>query len=216
MKHVQAIMNRLARTFGYEEAVLTEIGRRTRDPFRVLISCLLSLRTRDETTAGASKRLFALARKPHSMRKLSIAMIEKAIYPVGFYHTKARNLIKVCDQLISDHGAQVPDTIDELVTLPGVGRKTANIVMVYGFQKPGLPIDTHCHRIPNRIGWVKTRTPDQTETVLREQLPAKYWMAFNDLIVQFGQKICKPIGPRCTECPIEKYCRKVGVKPGKG
>jgi endonuclease-3 len=182
----------------------------------VLISCLLSLRTRDETTAGASRRLFALASKPHTMRKLSIATIEKAIYPVGFYHTKARNIVKVCDQLIQDHGAQVPDTIDELVTLTGVGRKTANIVMVYGFQKRALPIDTHCHRIPNRIGWVKTRTPEQTEVVLRRELPGKYWMAFNDFFVQFGQKICKPIGPRCSKCPIEKYCLKVGVKPGKG
>lgn len=211
LKHLRAIMNRLALEMGFEEPSLTKIGRRTRDPFRVLISCILSLRTRDETTSAASKRLFDLAKDPKGMVRLSSKVIEKAVYPVGFYRTKARTILKICNILLEKHEGRVPETLDGLLALPGVGRKTANIVQVYGFQKPGLPIDTHCHRIPNRIGWIKTKTPDETERVLRERLPEKYWMIFNDLFVQFGQNVCKPIGPRCPVCVIEKLCAKEGV-----
>lgn len=211
LKHLRAIMNRLALEMGFEEPSLTKIGRRTRDPFRVLISCILSLRTRDETTSAASKRLFDLAKNPEGMVQLPPKVIEKAIYPVGFYRTKARTIRNICKILLNEHEGRVPETIEGLLALPGVGRKTANIVQVYGFQNPGLPIDTHCHRIPNRIGWIRTKTPDETERVLRERLPRKYWMIFNDLFVQFGQNVCKPIGPRCPACVIEKYCAKVGV-----
>lgn len=213
LKHLRAIMNRISHELGYDEPVLTRIARKTRDPFQVLISCLLSLRTRDETTAAASKRLFAICDDPKRMKRLSPARIEKAIYPVGFYKTKARRIIEICGLLLDEHDGRVPDTLEGLLALPGVGPKTANIVIVYGFGKPGLPIDTHCHRIPNRIGWIETKTPEETEQVLRKELPRKYWMLFNDLFVQFGQNMCKPIGPKCPKCVIAKYCEKRGVKP---
>lgn len=213
LDHVRAIMNRLSGEKGFAIPPVTEIAERTRDPFQVLISCLLSLRTRDETTGPASERLFALARTPERMKRLDPDKIAETIYPVGFYKTKALRIIEICEILDDLHGGQVPDTMDGLLSLPGVGRKTANIVIVYGFGKPGLPIDTHCHRIPNRIGWVTTKTPDETERVLREELPRRYWNAFNDLFVQYGQNICKPIGPRCDICVIEEFCMKRGVKP---
>ncbi len=212
LKHLHAIMNRVSRELGFETPSLTRIARETRDPFCVLISCILSLRTRDETTDKASARLFALAQRADKMVRLSPGRIEKAIYPVGFYRTKAVRIIEICRILLDEYGGRVPDDLDTLLTLPGVGRKTANIVLVYGFNKDALPIDTHCHRIPNRIGWIKTKTPEQTEQVLREKLPLRYWQAFNDLFVQFGQNICKPIGPRCDICPIAAFCRKVEVK----
>ncbi|MBU0756414.1 MAG: endonuclease III [Planctomycetes bacterium] len=211
LKHLRAIMDRITVKLGFEEPSLTEISRKTRDPFQVLISCILSLRTRDETTRAASKRLFTRCDTPQRMQRLKPGTIEKAIYPVGFYRTKALRIIEICKKLIKDHEGRVPDTLEELLALPGVGPKTANIVLVYGFRKPGLPIDTHCHRIPNRIGWVKTKTPEETEQVLRKTLPKKYWMSFNDCFVQFGQNVCKPIGPRCNECVIEKFCEKNGV-----
>ncbi len=213
LEHVRAIMNRLSSESGFAVPPVTEIAERTRDPFQVLISCILSLRTRDETTGPASERLFELARTPETMRRLDPETIAKTIYPVGFYNTKAKTIIEICRLLIERHGGRVPDAMNDLLSLPGVGRKTANIVIVYGFGKPGLPIDTHCHRIPNRIGWVTTKTPDETERVLREELPRRYWNAFNDLFVQYGQNICKPIGPRCDICVIEKYCSKRDIKP---
>jgi endonuclease-3 len=208
-------MNRIPGCLGLDTAVLTKIGEKTRDPFQVLISCVLSLRTRDETTAAASKRLFALAKKPRTLLRLSPVEIEKAIYPVGFYKTKAQRILEICNCLLDEHGGKVPEEMDALLALPGVGPKTANIVLVYGFKKPGLPIDTHCHRIPNRIGWIRTKAPEETEQVLRRELPEKYWMVFNDYFVRFGQNICKPIGPLCHDCGIEPYCRKVGVKAGR-
>lgn len=211
LKHLRAIMNRISAELGSSEPSLTEISRTTRDPFQVLISCILSLRTRDETTRAASQRLFARADTPQRMQRLQPATIAKAIYPVGFYRTKAARIIEICRRLLSEHRGMVPHTLEELLALPGVGPKTANIVLVYGFHKPGLPIDTHCHRIPNRIGWIRTRTPEQTEQVLRKELPPRYWMSFNDCFVRFGQTICKPIGPRCEACVIESYCEKVGV-----
>lgn len=204
-------MNRISSDLGLEEPSLTEISRKTRDPFQVLISCILSLRTRDETTRAASKRLFAICKTAGAMEKLSSRTIEKAIYPVGFYRTKSVRIIEICRRIRIEHNGNVPDTLEELLTLPGVGRKTANIVLVYGFHKPGLPIDTHCHRIPNRIGWISTRTPEETEKVLRTSLPKKYWMLFNDYFVQFGQQVCTPISPFCNRCVIRRFCRKVGV-----
>lgn len=212
LRNVRAIMSRVSRKMGYATPSVTEIANKTRDPFRVLISCILSLRTRDETTTAASKRLFAIARAPRPMSRLPVEVIEKAIYPVGFYRTKAQRIIEISRILLDEHGGRVPDEMDALLALPGVGRKTANIVLVYGFNLPALPIDIHCHRIPNRIGWIKTKTPEQTEQVLRKELPKRYWLVFNDVFVQFGQNVCKPIGPRCGTCPIEKYCDKVGVK----
>ncbi len=190
----------------FREPIVTRISRR-RDPYQVLVSCILSLRTRDETTSEASRRLFGVARRPEEMIRLSEKEIEKLIYPVGFYKTKAKNIKKISKILIEKYGSKVPSELDELMKLPGVGRKTANIVVVFGYDKTGLPIDTHCHRIPNRLGWVKTKMPEQTEFALRKLIPKTHWKKFNDIFVTFGQNICKPIRPLCERCPITKYCK---------
>jgi len=185
---------------------------RSRDPYRVLISCLLSLRTKDEVTAVASKRLFARASTPETMVQLTKEEIEALIYPVGFYHRKAEQIREISRTLIDEHDSNVPDTLDELLKLKGVGRKTANIVITMGFHKQGIAVDTHVHRISNRLGLVKTKTPEQTEFALRDILPKKHWIVFNNLLVMHGQKICTPISPRCSICPISEYCDRVGVE----
>lgn len=188
------------------------IGHYTESPFTVLISCLLSLRTQDKTTDAASERLFQLARTPQAMAKLPTSLIEKTIYPVGFYKTKAKNIKKICRRLLSQDNGRVPDDIDALLSLPGVGRKTANLVVTLGYQKPGICVDTHVHRITNRWGYVQTKTPEQTERTLRQKLPQRYWIIINDLLVAYGQNLCKPISPFCSQCKIRKYCDRVGVK----
>ena len=193
----------------WQEPVL---GHYKRDPFTVLIACVLSLRTQDKTTEAASRRLFRLADNPHQMAKLTPAAIRKTIYPVGFYKTKAENIKKICKILNKDHSGMVPDDIDTLLSLPGVGRKTANLVVTLGFNKPGICVDTHVHRITNRWGYVKTKTPDQTEQALRDKLPARYWITINDMLVTYGQNCCKPISPFCSQCRIEKYCGRHGVE----
>lgn len=180
-------------------------------PFLVLISCLLSLRTKDETTAAASGRLFDLAENPQDMLRLSIAQIEKAIYPVGFYRTKARRIKGICRDLIGIFSSRVPDNMEDLLTLKGVGRKTANLVLTEGFGKLGVCVDTHVHRISNRLGVCDTRSPDDTEACLRNKLPKRYWIEYNKLLVTWGQNICKPVSPLCSACAIDKYCRKIGV-----
>ena len=182
-----------------------------RDPFKVLISCILSLRTKDEVTGAASRRLFGLAGTPETLAKLPVKKIEKAIYPVGFYRTKARNIRSICQTLITHYSSRVPDEIDELLKLKGVGRKTANLVVTLGYRKPGICVDTHVHRISNRLGYIKTRTPEETEQVLREKLPPKYWMIWNDLLVTYGQNLCRPISPLCSQCRLTPYCNRVGV-----
>ena len=193
----------------------TAIGRlaeRSRDPFRVLIACLLSLRTKDETTGPASERLFALADSPAKMLRLTPKQIERAIFPVGFYRTKARVVLGVSRDLIERFGGEVPASIDALLTLKGVGRKTANLVVTRGFNKPGICVDTHVHRISNRLGYVRTGNPEKTEAALRAKLPRRYWIGYNDLLVSFGQNICLPVSPRCSECPVGGLCPRVGVK----
>jgi endonuclease-3 len=187
------------------------VGHYTQTPFTVLISCVLSLRTQDKTTDAASKRLFKLARTPKTMVKLAVKTIERTIYPVGFYKTKAVNIHKICKLLLSQFKGRVPAEIGELLKLPGVGRKTANLVVTLGYGKPGICVDTHVHRIPNRWGYVQTKTPEQTEMVLREKLPLEYWIIINDLLVSFGQNLCKPISPLCSQCKIKRYCDRVGV-----
>lgn len=194
------------KTGDFKNPIVTEIASKTRDPFKVLISCLLSLRTKDAVTEKASERLFKIADTPEKLSSLPLEKIEEAIYPVGFYKTKARRIKEISKIIKEKYGSKVPDNFEELLKLKGVGRKTANIVMVYGFGKEGLPIDTHCHRIPNRLGWIRTKNPEQTERELRKLLPKKYWFEFNDLFVQFGQNICRPIKPLCNICPIKKYC----------
>jgi endonuclease-3 len=187
------------------------VGHYRADPFRTLISCLLSLRTKDETTRPASERLFRLARSPAQLLKLSTSTIERAIYPVGFYRTKARTLHAVCRTLLERYGGQVPSDLDELLTIKGVGRKTANLVITLAFRKDGICVDTHVHRISNRWGYVTTKTPEQTEMALRRKLPRRYWQIYNDLLVSFGQNLCHPTSPWCSRCPLSRACPKVGV-----
>jgi endonuclease III len=196
----------------WRPTALAVVAERSRDPFRVLIACLLSLRTKDETTEAASTRLFALADTPDAMRRLRPAQIERAIFPVGFYRTKARVLLGVCRDLVERFGSKVPDRIDQLLTLNGVGRKTANLVVTQAFNKPGICVDTHVHRISNRLGYVTTRTPEETEKALRAKLPRRYWIGYNDLLVAFGQNVCQPVSPRCSECPVRAPCPRVGVR----
>lgn len=184
---------------------------REKDPFKVLISCILSLRTQDKTTGEASARLFSLADSPGDMLRLDAATIEKAIYPAGFYRNKAAAILKISEMLVSLHGGRVPDELDELLKLPGVGRKTANLVVTIGFGKPGICVDTHVHRIVNRWGYVATKTPEKTEAALREKLPERYWVEINDLLVTFGQNQCKPLSPLCSSCMVREYCDMVGV-----
>ncbi|MEK7373320.1 MAG: endonuclease III [candidate division NC10 bacterium] len=195
----------------WRPTALAEVAQRRRDPFRVLIACLLSLRTRDETTGPASERLFALADTPAAMLRLSASRIERAIFPVGFYRTKARVILGVCRDLVEHFGSRVPDTIDELLTLKGVGRKTANLVVTVGFGKPGICVDIHVHRISNRLGYVRTRAPEETEVALRARLPRRYWIGYNDLLVSFGQNVCVPVSPKCSICPVRGLCPRVGV-----
>jgi endonuclease-3 len=191
------------------------VGHYSRSPFTVLISCLLSLRTQDKTTGEASARLFKLAKTPRTMAELSAAQIEKAIYPVGFYKTKAKNIEKICRSIISESSGRVPEDIDTLLKLPGVGRKTANLVVTLGYNKPGICVDTHVHRITNRWGYVQTKTPEKTEAALRDKLPKRYWIIINDLLVTYGQNICKPISPFCSQCKIQRYCDRVGVNKSR-
>jgi endonuclease-3 len=195
----------------WQTPIVTLMAETYESPFRVLISCVLSLRTQDATTAKASHRLFAVADSPDAMRKLTVKKIEKLIYPVGFYKTKAKNIREICSILINQYRGKVPDEIAELLKLKGVGRKTANLVVTLGYHKPGICVDTHVHRISNRWGYVKTMTPEKSEFALRAKLPKRYWIEYNDLLVSFGQHLCRPISPVCSQCPIAKYCSRIGV-----
>jgi len=195
----------------WETPIVTLMAETYESPFRVLISCILSLRTQDSTTAQASHRLFALADTPRKMVKLPAKTIEKTIFPVGFYRTKAKVIREICKVLLRDYSGKVPDDIDELLKLKGVGRKTANLVVTLGYKKPGICVDTHVHRISNRWGYIRTKNPHETEFALREKLPKQYWIEYNDLLVSFGQHLCRPISPLCSQCPVRKYCDRVGV-----
>lgn len=187
----------------------------TRNPFKVLISTILSLRTKDETTAVASKRLFSKSSTPEEMIKLGEKRIGELIYPVGFYNVKSKNILEISKVLVSQYNSKVPDEIDELLKFNGVGRKTANLVVTLGFGKPGICVDIHVHRISNRLGYIKTKTPDQTEKELRDKLPKRYWIDYNFLLVSFGQHLCRPVSPFCSKCPVEKYCMKVDVSKSR-
>ena len=200
----------------WEEPVLGVVARESnRDPFRILISCLLSLRTKDKTTNEASVRLYALAHHPATMLALPLRKIERAIYPVGFYRTKAKSIHAICHRLLDVYGGIVPESIDELVTLSGVGRKTANLVVTVAYGKPGICVDIHVHRISNRWGYVRTKTPEETEQALRRKLPAQHWITFNDLLVPYGQHLCQPVSPFCSQCKLTEYCDRVGVKKSR-
>jgi endonuclease-3 len=197
---------------GWNAPVVALMAAEKREPYLVLIGCLLSLRTRDETTAVVAPRLFAAAETPESMVKLTIDQITQLIRPVGFYRAKAHIIRDVSRDLIERFSGEVPATIDELLTLKGVGRKTANLVVTQAFKKPGICVDTHVHRISNRWGFVKTTTPEKTEEALREVLPRRYWIEYNELLVAFGQTLCQPVSPWCSRCPVARYCPRIGVK----
>jgi endonuclease III len=181
-------------------------------PFETLISTILSLRTKDKVTEEASRKLLARAPKPEILAAMSVEEIEPLIYPVGFYHTKAKNLIEIGRRLQADYGGQVPRSMEELLALPGVGRKTANLVLTVGFGDFGICVDTHVHRISNIWGYVQTHTPDDTEFALRKKLPQRHWITYNDILVTFGQNLCVPASPWCSKCPVAVYCPRIGLK----
>lgn len=195
----------------WRNPVVTEYARRNATPFMVLIATILSLRTKDACTAEASARLFDLARTPHEMLQLSRDRIAAAIFPVGFYNTKAATILEICRRLIDDYGGEVPDDVDELTKLKGVGRKTANLVVTLGYARPGICVDVHVHRITNRWGYLATRTPDETEQTLRGRLPREYWIPINDWLVAYGQRVCTPVSPWCSKCRVARWCGRVGV-----
>lgn len=179
------------------------------DPYLVLIGCILSLRTNDKTTYPATLRMLELAKTPQEMCKISPEILAKAIYPVGFYENKAKQIIELSRKIVEELDGKVPDEIEDLIKFNGVGRKTANLVLAKGFNKPAICVDVHVHRIFNRLGYIKTKTPEETEFALREKLPVKYWLDINTIIVTHGQNVCKPQNPSCENCPISKYCAKI-------
>lgn len=180
-----------------------------KNPYLVLIACILSLRTNDKTTYPATLRMLKLAKTPKEMKNVSVEELAKAIYPVGFYENKAKQIVEFSTTIDEELDGVVPDEIEELIKFKGVGRKTANLVLSLGFNKPAICVDVHVHRIFNRLGYINTKTPEETEFALREKLPVKYWIDINTLLVTHGQNICKPTKPKCSECPIEKYCAKI-------
>lgn len=209
---IRAAVQRLRRAVSqWKVPIVTEISRDSRDPFRVLISTVLSLRTKDETTADATYRLFDIADNPTDMLTIPEKRLARTIYPVGFYNVKARQILEICQRLINDFDSVVPRDIDTLGAFPGVGRKTANLVVTLGHGLPGICVDIHVHRISNRWGYVNTKTPDKTEMVLREILPRAYWIEYNDLLVTFGQNCCAPVSPHCSRCPLADICPRRGV-----
>jgi len=184
----------------------------TARPFRILIATILSARTKDENTTKAADKLFKLYGTPQKLAKAKVKDVEKVIKSVGFYHVKSKRIIEVANLILSKYNGKVPADIDKLVDLPGVGRKTANCVLVYAFEKPAIPVDTHVHRISNRLGLVDTKTPEETEMALREKIPKKYWLDINNTFVMYGQNICKPISPMCDVCKIRKTCNYFQTK----
>ena len=196
----------------YKIPVVDLIEIQTDDPFKVLVATILSARTKDETTAKACERLFEKVKSLEDLEKLNAKEIQKLIYPVGFYKTKAKHLKKLPGILKEEFNGKIPNEIDDLLKLPGVGRKTANLVRAVAFNKDGICVDIHVHRITNRLGYVKTKTPLETEMKLREKLPKEYWEKINSLFVAFGQHLCRPISPHCSRCHIIKYCNQVDVK----
>ncbi|HOJ44150.1 MAG TPA: endonuclease III [Syntrophorhabdaceae bacterium] len=193
--------------------VITELSQKKDvDPFVILIGTILSLRTKDETTRKAMERLFKRARTPEEMLMFKNEALEQLIYPVGFYKKKAKTIKDISKTIIERYNGKVPDELEELLKIKGVGRKTANLVITEGFSKPGICVDTHVHRISNRLGVIKTKNPHETEYALRDTLPEKYWNIYNALLVTFGQYVCKPISPHCSLCPLGHICKRIGVR----
>ncbi len=205
-------MQILANHFDYTERTTLNRMRKKPDPFKILISCLLSLRTKDSNTESVSDKLFRVADTPQQIASMPIKKLEKIIYSSGHYKKKARTLKHVSKIILKKYKGKIPNTKEELLSIKGIGPKTANIVLCFAYNQTVLPIDTHCHRIPNRLGWLSTKNPEDTEKKLEKILPKKYWREFNGIFVLFGKTICQPVSPWCSKCPIEKYCKKVGVE----
>ena len=207
IKVMDRIMRRLASSYDIDRFVRNNGP----DPFRILIGCVISLRTKDEVSYAATDRLFERASSPETMSKVRQATIARLIYPAGFYNRKAEQIREISKILVAEYGGRVPDSLESLLKLPGVGRKTANLVVTLGFGKPGICVDIHVHRISNRLGWVETSHPDETEQVLRAILPRRHWIPINETLVRPGQQVCKPTSPICSACPLETDCPKTGV-----
>lgn len=191
--------------------VVTLIALQSKDPFKVLLSTIISLRTKDEVTIEASKRLYKILKTPKDIKNTSVEQIEKAIYPCGFYKRKAIQIKKICEKLINEFKEKIPKEIETLLTFEGVGRKTANLVLSEGYNIPAMCVDTHVHRISNRLGFIKTKNPEETEFELRKKLDQKFWNRYNSLLVAFGQSLCRPISPHCLKCPVLNYCKRINV-----
>ncbi|MDY0162417.1 endonuclease III [Desulfobotulus sp.] len=210
---IHTFMKTLAEAYQkWDAPVISLMAATGASPFGVLVATLLSLRTKDEVTEAAARRLLARADTPEAMRALGEETIRELIFPVGFYPTKARRLVEICGILMEKHGSRVPDSMEALLELPGVGRKTANLVLVEGYGIPAICVDTHVHRISNRLGYVRTQTPEQTEMALRERLPLEYWASYNEMLVAFGQVLCRPLSPWCSRCPVAHMCPRIGVE----
>ncbi|UCD20707.1 MAG: endonuclease III [archaeon] len=214
MKDISKVMQILEKHLHYKKRTTLNRMRNT-DPFKILISCLLSLRTKDNTTESVSDKLFKIASTPKQILKLPIKRLEKIIFSAGHYKKKARTLQHVSKEILTRFKGKVPITKEELLSIKGIGPKTANIVLCFAYNQIVLPIDTHCHRIPNRLGWVKTKTAEKTEKELEKILPKKYWLEFNGIFVLFGKTICQPVSPFCSKCLIRKYCKRIGVKKSR-
>jgi endonuclease-3 len=196
----------------WRKPAVTVVAEGVASPFKVLVSCIISLRTKDDITAQASARLFKKADHPVAMQQVPVEEIASLIYPAGFYRVKAEQILEISRRLVDEFNGKVPDEIDQLLIFKGVGRKTANLVLTLGFGKQAICVDTHVHRICNRWGYVSTKTPEQTESALRNKLPKEYWIEINDLLVAFGQNQCLPVSPRCSTCKLFSYCQRVGVE----
>lgn len=199
----------------HKEPIVSRIVNENGGPFRILISTMISLRTKDDVTEEVSRRLYEVADTPEGILKIQDSKLEKLLYPAGFYRNKAKAIKETCRILIEKYDSKVPDTLEELLSLPGVGRKTANLVLSLGYGKYAICVDTHVHRISNRLGVVKTKNPEETEFALMKVLPKKWWIKYNDMLVTWGQNICHPVSPRCSQCAIEKYCLKINVKTSR-
>ncbi|WP_408998600.1 endonuclease III domain-containing protein [Syntrophus buswellii] len=211
-KEIDLLVRRLEVSAGGADfPIVTQLAERQHDPFKILISTVLSLRTKDEVTGKATEKLFRLASTPEGMMKLSEEEIRQAIYPVGFYRNKARQIPEICRDLVERFFSRVPDTLEDLLSLKGVGRKTANLVLSLGYGQEAICVDTHVHRISNRLGLVKTKTPEQTEFALQDTLPRCYWSRYNTLLVSFGQRVCRPVSPLCSSCLLGDLCPRISV-----
>lgn len=210
--NVPAVNRILKKHYDAHKAPVVEfIAVQTKDPFRVLVTTVLSARTKDETTSQAAQRLFHVVKDIADLRAIPEDSLARLIFPVGFYHTKAKHLKQLPDALDAKFGGMIPSTVEELCELPGVGRKTANLVVAVAFNKPAICVDVHVHRICNRLGLLRTGDPFESEMTLREILPKRYWITWNSFLVSFGQTLCHPVRPECSVCPVHKYCDRVGV-----